>query len=108
MSVLTQLLAPLVSAAADTGANKIIDNQDAIVAALRSYGDRGVDELAADITAAVPDHALAQRLVHGEITGTIDNLAAELKSKLDADDPVLIDALEAWLEQISAHAAGDA
>ncbi len=107
MSALTQFLAPLVVAAADAGANKIIDDQDKIVAALRGYTDRDVSELAADIEAAVPDGSLGQKLVRGEITGTIANLAAELKAKLDAGDPALLDALEAWLEQISARAAGE-
>jgi hypothetical protein len=69
--------------------------------------DRDVAELAADITAAIPDGSLAQKLIHGDFVGTIDNLATELKGKLDAGDPAVIDALEVWLERISAAASGD-
>jgi hypothetical protein len=107
VATFADLLRPLIVKAADAGANLTIDHQQQIVDFLRSYEAKGIDALAADLKAAIPTQSLGEKITHGEVLATIDNLAAILIAKLPAEDNQLLDTLEAWLENISATAAGN-
>jgi hypothetical protein len=106
VGLLADLLRPAITAAADGGANLLIDDQAPILAALRSAGDQGIDFVASEINAALPHDSLGQRMARGEIQATVTNIATDLQGKLAAEDPVLLSAVEDALEKLSAAAAG--
>lgn len=104
---LASVLAPLVVAGADAGANLLIHNQDEIANVLRTYETTGVDALEADLLAAIPRQSFSEKIAYGEITATIKNLANEIIAQLPSENVALVNVLVNGLASISAKAAGE-
>jgi hypothetical protein len=103
---LADLVDSLVSGGLDAGDNALIAHQDHIVAVLRTYADKSVDVLAADLEKAFPSHSLGEKLAVGDERATTANLAIELKAQIDAEAPVLFNLFVNGIAALSARVSG--
>jgi len=100
--VLAAIFGPIISGEADAATNALIANQQTIVAELTTVEGSVATWVEDELLAAIPTQSLEEKIAHGEITGTIKNLATEIEAQLPAGNAAVLNALESGLESLSA------